>query len=419
MSSSVNQLVQAAGQAANAGRWQEAEGLWEDVLEQEPSHPQALCSLGIHALKRGEVELSLERLQAARVSAPDDLLVLMTLKDVYQRHGDAEAEREAIEAALAVDPYFVPALLARGNWIERHGKAALAAAVYANAIRISPPEKDWPAAFRPQLEHARTFFEKHSKAFNDYLTGKLADLKADLPPELAERWTEAASIGAGLSKPYMSESNQLHVPRLPAIPFFDRAEFPFFEALESKTDVIRDELLVALETDRDKFKPYIAYKPGEPVNQWKELDHSDRWSALQFWCGGEPVQENLDRCPQTAKALSAVSMADISGVCPNAFFSVLTPKTHIPPHNGECNARLVAHLPLIIPDGCVLRVGFDERRWKIGEVLVFDDTIEHEAWNDSDELRVVLIFDVWNPLLSATERKLVDTVAEASREFSG
>ena len=85
MSSSVNQLVQAAGQAANAGRWQEAEGLWEDVLEQEPSHPQALCSLGIHALKRGEVELSLERLQAARVSAPDDLLVLMTLKDVYQR----------------------------------------------------------------------------------------------------------------------------------------------------------------------------------------------------------------------------------------------------------------------------------------------------------------------------------------------
>jgi aspartyl/asparaginyl beta-hydroxylase (cupin superfamily) len=112
-------------------------------------------------------------------------------------------------------------------------------------------------------------------------------------------------------------------------------------------------------------------------------------------------------------------MAGISGLCPNALFSALAPKTHIPPHNGETNARLVAHLPLVIPDGCVLRVGFEERRWNIGEVLVFDDTIEHEARNDSDELRVVLIFDVWNPLLSQAEREIVNALAEASREFSG
>ena len=419
MSSSVSQLVQAAGQAANAGHWQEAERLWEDVLEQEPSHPQALCSLGIHALKRGKVELGLERLKAARVGAPEDLFVLMTLKDVYRQQGDAEAEREAIEAALAVDPYFVPALLARGEWIERFGKTSLAATVYANAIKISPPEKDWPAAFRPQLEHARAVADKHSKAFDAYLTEKLADLVTDLPPQLAQRWTEAAAIRAGRAKSYVSDSNQLHVPRLPAVPFFDRAEFPQFEALEAKTGVIRDELLAALDNDRDRFKPYIAYKPGEPVNQWKELDHSDRWGALQLWHGGSPVQENLDRCPETAKALSAVSMADISGLCPNAFFSALAPKTHIPPHNGESNARLVAHLPLIIPDGCVLRVGFEERRWNSGEILVFDDTIEHEARNDSDELRVVLIFDVWNPLLSPAERELVNSMAEATREFSG
>ena len=419
MSNSVIQLVQAAGQAANAGRWQEAERLWQDVLKAEPKHSQALCSLGIHALQRGEVELGLERLQAARMSAPEDLLVLMTLKDVYRQQGDAEAEREAIEAALAVDPYFVPALLARGDWIERFGSGALAATVYANAIKISPPEKDWPAAFRPQLEHARTVADKHSKAFNAYLTEKLADLMAALPPEVAERWTEAAAIRAGRSKPYVSDSNQIHVPRLPAVQFFDRAEFPQFKALEAKTEVIRDELLAALETDRDRFKPYIAYEPGQPVNQWKDLDHSDSWSALQLWRGGEPQQENLDRCPETAKALSAVSMAGISGLCPNALFSALAPKTHIPPHNGETNARLVAHLPLVIPDGCVLRVGFEERRWNIGEVLVFDDTIEHEARNDSDELRVVLIFDVWNPLLSQAEREMVNALAEASREFSG
>lgn len=419
MSSSVNQLVQAAGQAANAGRWQEAERLWQDVLKVEPEHPQALCSLGIHALQRGDVELGLERLQAARLGAPEDLFVLMTLKDVHRRQGDAEAEREAIDAALAVDPYLVPALLAKGEWIERYGSAALAATVYANAIKISPPEKDWPAAFRQQLGHARTVVDKHSRAFDAYLTEKLADTMAALPPQDVERWTEAIAIRAGRSNPYASDSNQLHVPRLPAIPFFDRAEFPQFEALEAKTEIIRAELLAALEKDGERFQPYIAYKPGEPVNQWKELDHSDRWSALQLWHGGSPVQENVDSCPETAKALSGVSMAGISGLCPNAFFSALAPKTHIPPHNGETNARLVAHLPLIVPDGCLFRVGFEERPWTVGEAMIFDDTIEHEAWNDSDELRVVLIFDVWNPLLSATERKMVNAMAEASREFSG
>jgi aspartyl/asparaginyl beta-hydroxylase (cupin superfamily) len=99
-------------------------------------------------------------------------------------------------------------------------------------------------------------------------------------------------------------------------------------------------------------------------------------------------------------------------------FSALAPKSHIPPHNGETNARVVAHLPLIVPDGCTYRVGFDERRWRVGETLIFDDTIEHEARNDSDELRVVLIFDLWNPLLTAAERNLVKTLAAAARAFA-
>ncbi len=111
-------------------------------------------------------------------------------------------------------------------------------------------------------------------------------------------------------------------------------------------------------------------------------------------------------------------LADIDGLCPNAMFSALAPKSHIPPHNGETNARVVAHLPLIVPEGCSYRVGFDWRRWHVGETLIFDDTIEHEARNDSDELRVVLIFDLWNPLLLPAERELVRTMTAAARAFS-
>jgi len=417
ISQNVNELVQAAGQAANFGQWQQAENLWNDVLQLEPSHPVALSSLGIHALKRGDVTQGLEHLQAARKGAPEDLFILMTLIDVYRAEGNANEERDTIDAALAVDPYCVPALLARGNWLEQYGSEARAASVYANAIRASPPQKNWPAGYRPQLEHARKVVDSNADKISTHLRQRMEKLQATLSPQDAERWNEAIAIRAGRSFPYTSDSNQLHVPRLPAIPFFDRVDFLFFDDLETKTDVIREELLEALRTDRDEFKPYIAYGSGQPVNQWKDLDHSDSWSALQFWKGGHPIQKNIDRCPVTAKALSDASMADISGLCPNALFSALAPKTHIPPHNGETNARLVAHLPLIIPDNCAIRVGFEERQWKVGEIIVFDDTIEHEAWNNSDELRVVLIFDVWNPLLSQTERKLVNALAEATRNF--
>jgi aspartyl/asparaginyl beta-hydroxylase (cupin superfamily) len=289
--------------------------------------------------------------------------------------------------------------------------------MYRNALKVAPPQVQWPEMFRPQLEHAQQVVERHSQALSAHLQSRLADAQAALDPTVAARWQEAAAIVAGRSKPFVSESNQLPVPRLPAIPFFDRAQFPWVAALEARTDDIRAELLAALQTEQDRFSPYIAYNPGDPVNQWRELNHSARWSALHLWRGGAPVQENLQRFPKTAQALAEVPKADIVGLCPNAMFSALAPKTHIPPHNGETNARLVAHLPLVVPDHCWLRVGFETRRWNVGEVMIFDDTIEHEARNDSDELRVVLIFDVWNPLLTQAEREMSQAMAVAVRDF--
>jgi aspartyl/asparaginyl beta-hydroxylase (cupin superfamily) len=205
------------------------------------------------------------------------------------------------------------------------------------------------------------------------------------------------------------------VPRLPATPFFDTAQFAWTAAIEAKTDIIRAELEAALQSAPEQFTPYVAYEAHAPVNQWKDLNHSQRWSAFQLWRGGQRVEPNLARCPETAKALDAVGMAEIGGLCPNAMFSALAPRTAIPPHTGETNARVVAHLPLIVPEGCRYRVGFEHRRWEVGKVLVFDDTLEHEAHNDSDELRVVLIFDIWNPYLSPPEREIARTMMDAAR----
>jgi aspartyl/asparaginyl beta-hydroxylase (cupin superfamily) len=83
------------------------------------------------------------------------------------------------------------------------------------------------------------------------------------------------------------------------------------------------------------------------------------------------------------------------------------------------NARLVCHLPLVVPEGCWFRVGAETRLWRRGEAFVFDDTIEHEAMNPSGELRIILIFDIWRPELTETERAAISTIFDAIDSFQG
>lgn len=414
----VEQLVASAIAAARSGRHTEAESLWNEVLRIEPEHQQALFSLGVHLLQRGEFSRAHQKLLAAHQRSPNDLLVLMTMASACRFMNDADGERAAIEAALTVDPYYLPGLLARGYWLEAHATVSAAATTFRNALKIAPPENAWPDFLREQLLHAREVVARHGADYQKYLGDELSNLLDDLPGSLQPRWREAVSIMAGRSRPYVADSNQLHVPRLPAIPFFERSLFPWAESLEGKTAQIRAELEWVLQTHQEGFAPYIGYRPGEPVNQWQELNHSRRWSAYHLWRSGHRVETNLERCPITATALSAVGMANIEGLCPNAMFSALAPHTQIPPHHGETNARIVVHLPLVVPEGCRYRVGFDECEWEVGKILAFDDTLEHEARNDSDQLRVVMIFDVWNPLLAEAERDLVKAMTLAARLYA-
>jgi aspartyl/asparaginyl beta-hydroxylase (cupin superfamily) len=127
----------------------------------------------------------------------------------------------------------------------------------------------------------------------------------------------------------------------------------------------------------------------------------------------------MARCPRTVAALRAWPQWDVPGSGPTAMFSVLQPKTRIPPHTGVSNARLVVHLPLVIPERCGFRVGAQRREWHPGKAFVFDDTIEHEAWNDSESARMVLIIDIWNPCLTPAERDHVRCVTAAIGEYYG
>lgn len=368
-------------------------------------------------LKRGATQSALAMLNDLEQQEPADPQIKLDIALALRLQGNLAAALAALDAALAIDPYFFLALLSKGSVLEKMGKSRVAAQVYRNALRIAPRPENTPAAFEEPMGHARRIVEEDAREKAEYLRERLGDVRARFAHERLERVDECADIMAGTKRTYNAEPVQMHVPRLPAIPFFDRGHFPWLEQLEAETEAIREELSVLLAKGLPGFAPYVDFEPGTPENQFKELNHSDRWSSLWLWRDGKRQESAMTRCPHTAGVLEQLPLADQPGFAPTALFSALAPHTRIPPHTGSTNARLVVHLPLILPGPAGFRVGNECREWRIGEAWAFDDTIEHEAWNDSDATRVILIFDIWNPLLSAAEREMICVLLAANQEW--
>jgi aspartate beta-hydroxylase len=216
----------------------------------------------------------------------------------------------------------------------------------------------------------------------------------------------------------LQQPSFLFVPGLPDKPWWEREAFPFLAALEAQTDAIREELLQVL-ADEDGLAPYVDMPDDAPAApMWRTLNRSPRWSGYHLYRHGDRIEAHARRCPRTMAALEALPLLRIPGHGPEALFSVLRPGTHIPPHTGVINGRLTVHLPLMVPPDCgALAAAREPRAWREGECLVFDDSFVHEAWNRSGRTRVVLIFDVWNPDLSAAEREALAAGIAAIGEF--
>ncbi len=370
-----------------------------------------------NALQRGDVASALSLLREAEKDAPEDIAIKMQMAAALRALGDLKGALLAIEAALVLDPYLLLALLSKGWLLEKLGHPRDAAPIYRNALKIAPPDDRTPASLKAPLARARAAVDEDAAAAEAFLRERVAEVRARHAGEALDRFDEGLQIYAGRKRAYTHEPLLLHYPGLAPIQFFDRGLFPWLPELEAATDQIREELVVVMREDLEAFDPYIQYPPGVPVNQWVELNHSPRWNTYFLWRDGKRFDDHCARCPQTAAVLARLPMLDQPGFGPTAMFSVLEPKTHIPPHTGSANTRLIAHLPLILPGPARFRVGNDTRDWKMGEAWVFDDTIEHEAWNDADKTRVVLIFDIWRPDLSAAERELITAMMTAKNAY--
>lgn len=413
----IGNLVTAAQNAMRDGRHEEAAQLWAEVLSTDSEHPQALFHLGQHALMRKDTGRARQLLQRAAKAAPREPAIPLNLSFVHRATGNAPAEMTALTDALAIDPYFFPALLAKGMLLERMGEKRKAARVYKDVLTIAPPEDQVAAELRGPLRHARESIDENAAELDAYLHARLHPVVSRHEDENLSRFEECREIALGRRKVYTQQPSMLHVPRLPTIQFYERADFPWLSEFEAASDVIRDEFLAVLREDMGGMRPYVSHPDGAPLNQWAELNHSLRWSVFFLWEHGKRIEDHCARCPRTVSIVENLPLMELAGLSPNVMFSLLAPHTRIPSHFGDTNARLVGHLPLILPGNCRFRVGNEIREWRYGEAWFFDDTIEHEAWNDSDEVRVILIIDTWNPYLTHAERELVAALLNGVTDY--
>ena len=317
----------------------------------------------------------------------------------------AEAEREIRD------------LLARGRDYARAGDARAAASFFAAALRAAAGAAQLPAPLAAELQGAQAYLREAAAAFQAHLERAVAGAGA------GPRLDEALAILLGrkpLQLPpiaYPQHPSVFHFPGLPQRPFYEREAFGWVPALEAATGSIRAEVEALLARGAD-FRPYVEREENRPRSDFHGLHGDPSWTAFYLWKNGSVIEENAALCPSTAEAIGRVPLSAIGSRTPSVFFSLLRPGAHIPPHHGMLNTRLICHLPLIVPPGGWLRVGAETRHWEEGRLLVFDDSIEHEALNPSDRLRVVLIFDIWRPELSESERSGVSAIFDAIDAYS-
>jgi aspartate beta-hydroxylase len=326
---------------------------------------------------------------------------------------------EALRGALRVDSRNFPALLMSASLLDRLGHEVEAAHAYAVAIAQAPPDRALDLATQRALDYGRQLYGRHVAAQREFVLERTATARSGCSPEGRRRLDAFIDPSLRLRRRYTQAPTDFFYPGLPSTEFYDRGEFPWLEALEAATPDIQAELAEVLRVDQAGFSPYVHYPDHAPLDQWRELNHSPMWTSYNFFEGGRSMTERCARAPKTMAAISLIPQPVVNGRSPAALFSLLRPHTRIPPHTGVANFRLLVHLPLILPGNCFFRVGGETREWKMGEAWVFDDTIEHEAWNDSDFLRVILICDLWNPRLREEERIAIASVLAASDEFTG
>lgn len=386
----------------------------------DPALAQEANSRGTAAMRAGDYAAAAAEFSRAVEADPQALPLWSNLAHAHRLAGNHAGEKAALVRALSINRTDFGAQLRMAQLLQRMGEETQALVAWGGVIQLAAQMPNLATHILDEVAAGQAF----SAAIQERLYGRIDSTLAPL----SDSWDETENrrirsfVGTALGRRqiFHNQCAGVHYPFLPEDEYFDRRHFPWLDELEAHTSVIKAELAALLADPGETIRPYVQFDAGTPASEWSKLDHSLDWSACFLWEYGRQNHVVTERCPQTAALIDRLPLARIPGRAPNAFFSMLKPHSHIPPHTGVTNTRAIIHLALDIPPGCTFRVGNETREWVEGQAFAFDDTIDHEALNPTDQRRAILILDTWNPHLSAREQEaLVHYFAAADGELAG
>lgn len=381
-----------------------AAGSLKQVLALSPRHKKALHYLADMAFGASQDAEGLEYLRRFGAEATSHAPTQYRLAVVEEQIGTPERARDAYARCIMAAPGNMLSYLYAGYFFQMQGEAELAAEVYSLGADVDARMTTLYMNADADPETAR-----RSKAAFDCIAAKMRGLHAAATKGVA-RIAEASWVqyleGAAGYREADQKPHEFYIPGISPLRYLTRDQMSWAKAVEAAADEIKAELLAALPRADQDGRPYLDAGMNlgpafDPING------TMNWTALDLYRDGKPNEALIGAFPKTLKALEAAPLVCVGDSPFEVFFSILKPHQHIPPHFGLSNHGITVHLPLLVPHDCQIRVGQEWRPWVEGELIAFDDSFDHEARNDSDDLRVVLIFEVWHPDLSSDEIEAV------------
>jgi hypothetical protein len=320
--------------------------------------------------------------------------------------GDLGGALKAATAAVELSPRNFLSCLLLGSLREAMGALHAAHRAYRTACAHAPLDLSFQPLMQRQLEHAKKRVAALEEWHGRVLEWQPCEAIPALSPDEERRvrgfrTNILENIDAGPLRPPV-----FMIPGLKPRRYLDPYDFSGMAELEQSSDAIREEFVALAESTSGALSSKLSGLHAAETDSGRP----GAWSQIPLIRNGAVVEEFASRCPRTMEAIGKLDLPRLSLISPSVCFSILEPNSRIAPHTGITNARLISHLPLIIPEDCGLRVAGEVRRWQPGKPIVFDDMTVHEAWNDSDRIRVVLIADLWRPELSFAEREAVSNL---------
>jgi len=424
---SVEALLQRAHALALHGSPSAAEAAYRQVLAIKADQPVALAALGQLAVNRGATQDAVVLFAAAAKAAPDDPQHLLDQAFALLSGEQFDSARNVLQQTVASHVDCFNAWLMLGQVCEVLGDSAGTLRAFHQAVMRAQRAGYWcdEGSTPPDL------LDTVLQAIEQVRRGR-KELCFSSYESVRQQHGSAALRRVDLAlTSYLKENsiapNSPHqrprfffFPGLPPGPYHDPMLQPFADRLITAYPDIRTEALRTLAED-SQFEDFIRFRDNIKVEDYlRGHGQPPAWQAFFFYRHGQRYDAHHIRCPRTSESLERIDLCRIADEAPEICYSVLTPGSDILPHHGVSNVRLVMHLPLLVPPDCALNVfGGGEHHWREGELMMFDDTYRHEAWNRSNSTRVVLLMDCWNPHLDPAEREavrlLIETIGDMGR----